>query len=164
MDEQTMKLGLLMEAAQANQKSAEASVKKLRGITNELAGQIRADVQQVVQAALQLLEGDCQRATEALRDVRRAANVRLALWSVGISALSSAIPLALLHGLIPSAAEIAALRLQYGNLRSNITTLEQRGGRAELKHCGDSNRLCVRIDRSAPSYGEKADYLVIKGY
>jgi hypothetical protein len=33
-----------------------------------------------------------------------------------------------------------------------------------LRHCGDTSRLCVRIDRRAPVYGEQSDYLVVRGY
>jgi len=34
----------------------------------------------------------------------------------------------------------------------------------QLRHCGAARRLCVRVDRGAPLYGEAADFLVVKGY
>lgn len=164
MDEQTLKLGLLMEAAQAHQKLAEASLRKLRLASQEIAGQIRADVQQQLTVGLQSLTGDTRHACDALRAMRRTANLRLTVWSVGLTTLCSLIPLGISCWLLPSPGEIAALRLQYTTLRSSLAALEQRGARVDLRHCGDSNRLCVRVDRAAPAYGEKSDYLVVKGY
>jgi hypothetical protein len=34
----------------------------------------------------------------------------------------------------------------------------------DVRTCGASARLCVRVDRNAPAYGPGADYLVVKGY
>jgi hypothetical protein len=34
----------------------------------------------------------------------------------------------------------------------------------ELRRCGDAQRLCVRVDRSAPAYGAGADFFIVKGY
>jgi hypothetical protein len=45
-----------------------------------------------------------------------------------------------------------------------VMKLEQQGGRIDWRRCGDSRRLCVRIDRKAPTYGEKADYYVLENY
>jgi hypothetical protein len=54
--------------------------------------------------------------------------------------------------------------MQRDALAKSIASLEQRGGKIEWKSCGDPARLCVRVDRKAPVYGEKADYYVAKGY
>jgi hypothetical protein len=59
---------------------------------------------------------------------------------------------------------VSALRAQRDELRLNVAKLEQLGGHIDWRRCGDSRRLCVRVDRKAPTYGEKADYLVIDGY
>lgn len=164
LDEQTMKLGLLMEAAQAHQKLAEASLKKLRLSSQDIAGQIRADVQQQLTVGLHTLNSDTRHACDALRAMRRTANLRLVVWSVGLTTLCSLIPVGIACWLLPSPGQIATLRTQYSTLRSSLATLEQRGARMDLRHCGTSNRLCVRVDRSAPPYGDQADYLVVKGY
>ena len=139
MDETTMKLGLLMEAAQAHQKAAESSLKKLKATANDLAAIVRDEV-------------------------RRAANVQILVWSVGITALCSAVPLALACWIIPSRAEISALRAKRDELAAQIASLEERGGRIELRRCGVGARLCVRVDRKAPTYGEQSDFLVVRGY
>ena len=164
MDDTTMKLGLLMEAAQAQQKAAESSLRKLKSTTTELAAIVREEVHRVVLEELHSLEADSKRASEALREVRRAANTRVLLWSLGITLLCCAVPLSLACWIIPSQAEIAALRAKRDELVTRISSLQQQGGRIELRRCGDGGRLCVRVDRKAPTYGEQSDYLVVRGY
>jgi hypothetical protein len=164
MDDITMKLGLLMEAAQANQKAAESSLKKLKAATNELATVVREEVHRVVTEELHSLAADSKRASDALHAVRRAATVRTLVWSAGMTILCSAIPLALACWIIPSRAEIAALRAKHAALATQIANLEERGGRIDLRRCGDGARLCVRVDRKAPMYGEQSDYLIVRGY
>lgn len=164
MDDTTMKLGLLMEAAQAHQKAAESSLRKLRATANDLAATVRDEVRRVVIEEFQSLAADGKRASDALHEVRRAANVQILVWSVGITALCSAVPLALACWIIPSRAEISALRAKRDELAGQIASLEERGGRIELRRCGVGARLCVRVDRKAPTYGEQSDFLVVRGY
>ena len=78
--------------------------------------------------------------------------------------LCSAIPLSLACWIIPSRSEIEALRARHDELVAKIANLEQRGGRIDLRRCGDGSRLCVRVDRKAPTYGEQSDYLIVRGY
>jgi hypothetical protein len=164
MDDTTMKLGLLMEAAHANQKAAESSLKKLKAATNELATVVREEVHRVAMEELHSLAADSKRAADALGAARRAANARALVWSVGTTMLCSAIPLVLACWIIPSRAEIAALRARHDELAIQIANLEKRGGRIDLRRCGDGARLCVRVDRKAPIYGEQSDYLIVRGY
>jgi hypothetical protein len=164
MDDTTLKLGLLMEAAHAQQKSAESSLKKLKVTASELTAVVRDEVRAVVVDEFQSLASDSRRASDALREVQRAANVRALLWSLGMTVLCSAIPLLLACWIIPSRAEISALRSQHDELATQIAKLEERGGRIDLRRCGDGSRLCVRVDRKAPAYGEQSDYLVVRGY
>jgi uncharacterized protein YPO0396 len=164
MDDTTMKLGLLMEAAQAHQKAAESSLRKLRATANDLAATVRDEVRRVVIEEFQSLAADGKRASAALREVQRAAKVQTLVWSVGITTLCSAVPLALACWIIPSRAEISALRAKRDELATQIASLEERGGRIELRRCGDGARLCVRVDRKAPTYGEQSDFLVVRGY
>ncbi|MGH8140380.1 MAG: hypothetical protein ACREVV_19565 [Steroidobacteraceae bacterium] len=164
MDAETMKLGLLMEAAHANQKLAEASLKELQSQANELASAVREEVHRALVEELHSLATDSRRAVDALRAVRHAANVRVALWSVAMTTLCSAIPLCLAYWIIPSQADIHALSAKHDELAAKIASLENRGGRIDLRRCGEGARLCVRVDRKAPMYGEKSDYLVVRGY
>jgi len=164
MDDTTMKLGLLMEAAQANQKMAESSLKKLKGAANDLAALVREEVRRVMTEELHSLAADTKRASDALYEVRRAANVRALTWSLGITALCSLVPLGLAYWIIPSPAVIASLRSRHDELAVKIANLEERGGRIDLRRCGAGARLCVRVDRKAPTYGEQSDFLIVRGY
>jgi len=164
MDDTTMKVGLLMEAAQAQQKAAESSLKKLRAAANDLATVVREEVHRVVLEELHSLAADSKRASEALQAVRRTANARALVWSVGTTMLCSAIALAVACWIMPSRADIAVLRARRDELVTQIANLEKRGGRIDLRRCGDGARLCVRVDRKAPIYGEQSDYLIVRGY
>jgi len=164
MDNTTMQLGLLMEAAQTHQKSAESILRKLKATTNDLATIVRDEVRNAIVSEIQSLEADSKRASTALREVQRAASVRVLIWSVGITTLCSAIPLLLTCWMIPSRGEIAALRARHDELATKIASLEEQGGRIDLRRCGAGARLCVRVDRKAPTYGEQSDYLVVRGY
>ncbi len=164
MDDTTMKLGLLMEAAQSHQRSAESSLRKLKAAANDLAAVVREEVHRVALEELHSLAADSKRASEALLAARRAANVQALIWSLGITTLCSAIPLGVGCWVIPSHAEIAALRAKHDELATKIADLERQGGRIDLRRCGAGARLCVRVDRKAPMYGEQSDYLIVRGY
>lgn len=164
MDAETLKLGLLMEAAQANQKLADSSLKKLRAQSQDLALVVRDELRRAVMVALQSLADENERAADALRSVQRVANVRVAVWSLSLAVLCSAVPLGLACWIIPSRAQIRALSAQRAQLVEQIAVLEGQGARIDVRRCGEGARLCVRVDRMAPAYGEKSDYLVVKGY
>jgi hypothetical protein len=164
MEENTIKVGLLMEAAQAQQALAEAALEKLNAHTRELDTVVRDEIRHTLVEELQVLGNESRRAAEALRSLGRSVNLRVAIWSVGLTLLCTAIPVAATWWLLPSQGEVAALRTKRDELASSITRLEQRGARVDLRRCGGTNRLCVRIDRKAPVYGEDGDYFVVKGY
>jgi hypothetical protein len=162
--DEVMKVGLLMESAQAHQKLAETHLERLRAHTQDLDGVVREEIRRTLIDELQELTAESTRAAQALRAMKRAANMRGLLWSAGIAVVCTAIPSAIAHWVLPSAGEIAALRAERDRLVQNVGRLQQRGGRVDWRHCGDAARLCVRIDRSAPAYGDRADYYIVKGY
>jgi hypothetical protein len=164
MDDATMKFGLLMESAQVHQKLAETHLERLRAHTQDLDGVVREEIRRTLIEELQELSAESRRAAQALSGMKRAANMRGLLWSAVVAILSTAIPGAIAHWVLPSAGEIDVLRARRDQLQANVARLEQRGGRIDWRHCGDEARLCVRIDRTAPTYGEKADYYIVKGY
>jgi hypothetical protein len=164
MNDDTFKVGLLMESAQAHQKMVEENLERLRAHTRDLDSVVRDEIRRTLLAELQAVAVESKRAAQALQGMRRAVSLRAALWSIGIAALSAAIPCAIVWRVLPSAAEILALRTTRDELAANVAHLEQRGGRIEWRHCGDASRLCVRVERKGPSYGEQADYLIVKGY
>ena len=73
-------------------------------------------------------------------------------------------PIAVARLVLPSAAEVSGLKARRDELILNVSRLEQRGGRVDLRRCGASLRLCVQVDLKAPKYGDKADYYILEGY
>ncbi len=59
---------------------------------------------------------------------------------------------------------MSALRAQRDELAAGIARLQAAGGRIEWRRCGATQRLCVRVERTAPAFGDHADFLVVKGY
>ena len=163
-NDETMKFGLLMESAQAHQKLAEAHLDRLRAHTEDLDGVVRDEIRRTLIDELQALTAESDRAIRSLRDMKRTLQIRSAAWNAAIVVLCTAIPSAIVHWSLPSASDIAALRARRDVLAQNVAHLEQSGGKAEWRRCGDLHRLCIRVDRQTPVYGELADYYVVKGY
>jgi hypothetical protein len=164
MEDETMKLGLLMEAAQAQQALAATALDRLREHTAGLDAVVREEIRHVLIEEMQALTEDAHRAAEALRKLRHTANVRLLLWMAAIVSLATLVPLGIAWYLLPTREDVAALTAKRDELAVSITRLTHQGGNVELRRCGASQRLCVHIDRSAPAYGESGDFLVVKGY
>lgn len=159
-----MKLGLLMEAAQAQQRLGQESLERLAAHTRDLDGIVRDEVRRTVAEELGSLAGESQRVAQSLKRLRRAANLRVLLWTVAMAAVCSAVAVGEAWWVLPSRSEIAALRARRDSLAANVAGLARRGGSIDLRRCGVRSRLCVRVDRSAPAYGPGADYLIVKGY
>ena len=164
LDDATMRVGLLMESAQTHQRLAESQLEKLRMHTQDLDGVVRDEIRRTLIEELSMLTTETARATRALEKIRRGAARRGALWSMGAAAVCALAPLAVARWALPSASEIGALRAQQGELSSSIAKLKAQGGGVDWRRCGEAKRLCVRVDRKAPAYGDKADYYVIQGY
>jgi hypothetical protein len=164
VDDATIKVGLLMESAQVHQKLAEGQLEKLRAHTQDLDAVVRDEIRHTLVEELQMLTAETARATRALRKLQSANTWRGMLLSLTAAMLCALIPIALARWVLPSPADIGALRARREELAANVAKLEQQGGRINWRRCGEARRLCVRVDRKAPSYGEKADYYVIEGY
>jgi len=164
LEDDTFKLGLLMEAAQVQQTLATAALDRLREHAAGLDAIVREEVRATIVEEMQALAEDSVRASEALRRLGRAASWRFAAWSTVIVGLSALIPLALVQWWLPSHAEVAALAARRDQLTANLRQLAEEGGQIEIRRCGRAQRLCVRIDRGAPAYGESADFRILKGY
>ncbi|NJP03469.1 hypothetical protein HBH25_21775 [Pseudomonas sp. hsmgli-8] len=83
----------------------------------------------------------------------------------GILAMVACLLLATTFGLarlfVPSAQEIA-------DLKSTVADLEQRGGRIQLTNCGDTRRLCAKVNLKAKvngdTYGKDGEWMILQGY
>ena len=164
VDDAAMKVGLLMESAQAHQKLADGQLEKLRAHTQDLDGVVRDEIRRTLVEELQGLTAETSRAAQVLQKIRGASALRGAASSLAAALLCTLVPIGVARWALPSAAEIATLRSRRDELAANLASLEQQGGRIDWRRCGEARRLCVRVDRRAPTYGDKGDYFVIEGY
>jgi hypothetical protein len=159
-----MKLGLLLESAHAHQALADTTLEKLRAQVNELEGIAREEIRSTLVEELHALGEDSRRAAETLRRLRHVADLRVALWSLAMAAIASAVPLCAAWWILPSRSDIAALSARRDALDAAVAHLRQQGGEADLRRCGAAQRLCVRVDRKAGVFGDSNDFFVVKGY
>jgi hypothetical protein len=164
VDGGTVQLGLLMETAHAHQEVIEGSLKRLQAHTQGLDDVVRDEIRRVFNAELAELVDESTRAVSALRSLGSATTQRSAGWGLLLGALPGIALTILLSWWLPTPGQVAALRLEHQRLAAAIGRLTDSGARIDLRRCGESSRLCVRVDRRAPAYGEQADYLVVRGY
>ena len=164
LNDQAMKLGLLMETALAQQRLSQESLERLAVHTRDLDAVVRDEVRRTVVEALGSVATESRRATESLQRLRRGANRRTLLWTVSIVMICSGVATGEAWWMLPSQSQLAAMRSRRDALAANIASLERRGGTLDVRVCGVRARLCVHVDRRAPAYGPDADYLVVKGY
>ncbi|MBW4053291.1 MAG: hypothetical protein HIU85_17890 [Proteobacteria bacterium] len=164
ISDEALKLGLLMEAAQGQQRLGQESLDRLAAHTRELEAVVRDEIRRTVGEELAGVASESHRAAQSLQRLRRAANLRVLLWTVSIAAVCSAITVGEAWWMLPSQHEISALRARRDALAADIARLRERGGSIDLRRCGARARLCVQVDRHAPAYGAHADYLIVKGY
>jgi hypothetical protein len=164
MEDETLKLGLLMEAAQSQHTLAATILDRLREHTAGLDAIVREEIRATLLEEMRALSEDSRLAAEALRRLQRTANLRLIAWSAAVFTLSSLVPCVIAWWLLPTRADVQTLGAKRDELIANIARLARQGGNVELRHCGTSQRLCVRVERGAPAYGEAGDFLIIKGY
>jgi hypothetical protein len=163
VDDAALKLGLLLENAHAHQRLAEDALGKLKSHVGELAGIAREEIRATMLEELGALQEESLRAAATLRRLRYAADLRVALWTLAMTALACAVPLGAAWWLLPSRAEVSSLSARRDALESAVARLKAQGGETEWRHCGGAQRLCVRVDRKAGVFGESGDFLIVKG-
>jgi len=163
-ENQTLQFGLLLEAAQQHQRLADDGLRKLDLQLRDLDSAVREEVRRVLQSELLALSSESRRASEALRELRRSLRLRLVLWTLAVTGCSAAIALGAMAWLLPSPAEVEALRLRRDTLTEAVADLERRGAALDIRPCGNGGRLCVRIDGKAPAYGTEGDYRVARSH
>jgi hypothetical protein len=151
-------LGRVLETVHAQQSQIHGLLATLDTRSRDLDSTMGEAVQRAFMDAAGL------RAAEKLSQIHRATGMRFALWSFGIVSACSLVPTVLTWMLMPSRAQVTQARQSLDQLSAGIARLSRAGGRIDLRHCGEANRLCVRVDRKTPFYGENADYAVVKGY
>jgi hypothetical protein len=164
VDDGTVKLGLLMETAHSHQELVDASLKRLQAHTQDLDQVLRDEIRRAFVAEFGALIDEGNRTADMLRSMRRAVSARLGWWAALIGVAPCIAVALVLAWWLPTAGQLAALRAEHQRLSAGVAQLAGSGGRIDLRRCGESERLCVRVDRHAPAYGEQADYLVVHGY
>jgi hypothetical protein len=157
-DRAPVELDRLLETVHAQQAQLHGMLASLESRSRDLD----ASVGEAVQRALGPPGG--LHAAENLAQVHRTFAVRLARWAFGVVSGCALVPALLSWMLMPSRTQLLQARQTLDQLSAAVAQLSREGGRIELRHCGTANRLCVRIDRKSPLYGESADFMVLKGY
>lgn len=91
VEDEEIKLGLLMEAAQSHQQLAESVLERLERHTRGLDDIVRKEIRRTLIEELRAVHDESERTAEALRRVRRAIQSHRVWWSVVFPALSAAI-------------------------------------------------------------------------
>ena len=164
LSDEAMKLGLLMEAAEAQQRLGRESLERLATHTRDLDVIVRDEIRRTLAEELGSVASESRCVALSLQRLRRAANVQVLLWTVSIATVCSAVAIGEAWWMLPSQREIAALRAQHDALAADIARLQAHGGSIDLRRCGAGARLCVRVDRDAPAYGAGGDFRIVKGY
>jgi hypothetical protein len=154
----------LLEAARTQQRLIASSLRQLREHTQGLDGVVRGQVRRTLIEELAAVSEESARAVQALRTLERRARLRFIGWSLASTVLSAAVTAVAVGWLLPSRAQITAMRAERAQLAAALQLLRQQGGRIDLRRCGVAQRWCVRIDAQAPGFGEHGEYRVIGGY
>ena len=175
MDEGIIKTGLLLEAAQNQQKVAEASFEKLnalgkvlREIPREITPELKASIEGAVREELSGARQEVQLLTRALRDARTRLGQTLMYFGGGVVVIAVLAVAALFLWVMPPPGEIIRLRAERAALAASAADLAARGARIQLRNCanpGEKARLCARIDPTAGPYGTTTEqYRILAGY
>lgn len=159
----SMRAGLLMEAAQAQQRLGQECLERLQAHLRDLDTVVRDEIRHTLTEALAGLVQETTQAGQALRRLRYAADLRVLSWTVLVTVISALSGMGMMWLLLPSPRRIAALRARRDALAADIARLDKYGGRVDLRRCGKRGRLCVRVDRKGPVYGADRDFLPVKG-
>lgn len=151
-------LGGVLETVHAQQSQIHGLLATLESHSRDLHATLGEAVQRAFMDAAGL------RAAEKLSQVHRATGMRFARWSFGVVLACALVPTILSWVLMPSRTQLIQARQTLDQMAARVSQLSREGGRIDLRHCGEADRLCVRVDRKSPFYGENADYVILKGY
>lgn len=135
---------------------SEAVSSAMVAVRDETVKALGGSVKPVVNA----LDGAAARALQAEQRLNQAAASFSWQWGAIWACTASLLLMVVLGAgllFVPSPKEIAELRAQ-------VEYLEEKGGKAVLKRCGDDERLCAEIDLSADVWGKNGEFRILKGY
>ena len=177
MDPQILKAGLLMEAAEAQQKAAQDAVHRFevvanalvplieraieRGLTRHVDAAVRQAVANMAAEELKQVQDEARRAAVTLQRLRDQARQGLTIktaWLSGLVALGVSFTVVILLFLLdalPTWTAPAALperTVAHPSLRGDpaaLAEIERRGLVVEVGFCGDKRRVCARVESKA---------------
>lgn len=177
LDPQTMKAGLLMEAAEAHQQLAAVALKRLDAATRAL-GTLEPSVREAVRDAVAQavseaakaefaqLRAEAQRTSQALQSARSGLG-----WSFGVIACAMSVVTAgmlvggiyLLGGFAGNAAAgpVASPAAGLQGEPAALAEIARRGLQPTVALCGQARRPCVKVDPKAGSFGPRKDHMVL---
>ena len=120
---------------------------------------VRSAFEKHESALLSALNESEKRTSDAIRAQSRSLQ-RTALRSWMAVVIPIAVSLALGLGALGAMSWYIAGQIH----NATLERLAQEGGAIQLSQCGESRRLCVRIDEDAGVYGENGTYRVLEGY
>ncbi|MDE2296099.1 MAG: hypothetical protein KGL36_11680 [Gammaproteobacteria bacterium] len=161
--EETVRLGLLLEQAQAQQQGAAESLDHLQSLVQGLDDVVRDEIRRTLIEELQGLDAEVTASIAGLRRLRRTVSLRAVAWSIGAAVVVPLLCGATLQAVRPSIRRIDHLQAQQAALEQNLAALRAAGGVVVLRRCGHSRRWCVRVDRRAPRYGRHGDFAIVAG-
>jgi hypothetical protein len=165
MDSQTMKAGLLMEAADANQKLATAAITRLEAATRTLEPAVRDAVAKAALEEFRHMHDEAKRTAVAFKQLRSGLTWKIGLVAFLMSAASAGVLLATIYfagGLNSYSGPPAAPT----GLRGDPAALAEFGRRGQLIEvalCGEQRRVCVRVEPKAGAFGARKDQMVAAG-
>ena len=175
MDDATVTAGVLLEAAQNQQKIAEASFAKLDAlakIVGELPQgalpELKASIEGAIRKELAEARQEIQLLTESLRKAHAHLGQTLLYYGGAVVLIAVVAVAVMLLWALPAPGEITRLRAEKATLEAAVTDLSARGGRIQLRNCGatgQKTRLCARVDPSAGTFGTDTERsMVLQGY
>ena len=164
VDGDTVKLGLLMETMEIQQRTVDEALQRLQAHTRGLDVVVRDEIHRTLVDMLQEFANETSGAAETMKTIQRTMSIRSAIFALVLGAISAALPAGFAIWMLPAPGELAALREQRARLSHDVAELRGVGAEVEWHRCGDSHRLCFRVDRNAPAFGGHGDFLVPRGY
>jgi hypothetical protein len=159
---QPLEVGLLLETVQSQQRLAEETLARLGEQLRSLETEVGAQVAYAAREAFLQLGAEADAVRTQLLGLRRAVGMRAALRSAAAALASAAMTVLAVRLLVPSAAQIDALRARRALFAADVRRLREYGGSVELRRCGAQGRLCVRVQRAGPVFGAHGDFLLVK--
>ena len=148
----------ITKAAQSVSVSADGGA---RNGVNRAITEIRQEALGAFSQALKPNLSELNQAVEGIQEARKGFKhaARYLTWkAVGLYTLVAVLPLLALLGWDRHLVQ------KIEKEQATVNTLDANGGKTKLSNCGDDHRLCIQVDLKSGNFGEKSDYLVIKGY